>query len=293
MRTCFIGQLSLSLSEGKQVFDGMKITRFWHSWKIGVVAAVLVYALAAGCRAQLPRHGKATDQQTAPAAGVGQTPTDVVSFPSPTASLTPMPTEFPTIPATPTLRPNEPDGCLKPPEDYTLTNLNGYLFNQRTVFMLERAAELYDGEIDILGYAITQGSYTDAVSASFGTHAGGGAVDLSVMREGTYTVLYDEIELLISALREAGFAAWLRDLEELYPGSPIHIHAIAIGDRDLSAAAADQLTGESGYFRGYTGLPGTPAADRHGGSLICQWMLEAGYTDLRQTPTPPLPSFFE
>ena len=183
---------------------------------------------------------------------------------------------------------------MEPPEDYTLIHLNGFLFNQRTVFMLEQAAGQYDGEIDILGYAITQGSYTDAVSASFGTHSGGGAVDLSVMRAGTYSVLYEEIEPLITALRQAGFAAWLRDFDEVYPGSPIHIHAIAVGDRHLSTAAVNQLIGEAGYFRGYTGLAEAPAEDRHGGPVICQWMLEAGYSDLRPTPTGiPLMGFME
>jgi hypothetical protein len=40
------------------------------------------------------------------------------------------------------------------------------------------AAELYGGEIEISGYAITQGSYHDNGVLSFGTHLGGGAVDL-------------------------------------------------------------------------------------------------------------------
>jgi hypothetical protein len=179
-------------------------------------------------------------------------------------------------------------GCQKPPEDYSILTVNGVLLNRRTYAMLENAANLYTGEIDILGSAITQGSYTQAVSASFGTHSGGGAVDLSVMRFNTYTVLWDDIPPLLRALRIAGFAAWLRDLDELYPGSPIHIHAIAIGDRDLSPAAQRQLTGELGYFHGFSGLPpdyGGPSPDRYGGPVLCRWMLELGYSDLRQ-PTP-------
>src|SRR5258706_15354153 len=79
-----------------------------------------------------------------------------------------------------------------------------------------------------LGYAITQGSYHDNGAASFGTHLGGGAVDLSVLRHSTYTVLWNDIEPLLHALRVAGFAAWLREYGELYSNSPIHIHAIAI-----------------------------------------------------------------
>jgi hypothetical protein len=150
--------------------------------------------------------------------------------------------------------------------------------------MLEYAAELYDGPIDVAGGAISQGSYSGNGPASFGTHLGGGAVDLSVLQPGDDSVLRMEIEPLIRALRTAGFAAWLRDWDELYRGSAIHIHAIAIGDTDLSLAAKQQLDGPFGYFRGYTGVPtddGTPLLDRHGGPVMCAWMKELGYDDLR------------
>jgi hypothetical protein len=163
--------------------------------------------------------------------------------------------------------------------------INGQTLNQRTLAMLSHAQALYGGEIELTGYAITQGSYTNAVDASFGTHAGGGAVDLSVLRRGTYTVLWNDFEPLIRALRAAGFAAWVRDYGELHQDSPIHIHAIAIGDQELSLAAEDQLTGESGYFRGSSGLPvdryGAPTPDRYGGPILCQWMIDLGYRDLR------------
>ncbi|GAP10990.1 hypothetical protein BECAL_02170 [Bellilinea caldifistulae] len=215
-------------------------------------------------------------------------PTLFTDTPIPSSTISPTESTLPSQTLTP-LNNLEPAGCQKPDEDYTILTFNGVLLNQRTYSMLRTAAQLYQGEIDILGDAITQGSYTQQVDASFGTHAGGGAVDLSVMREGTYTILWDEIPLLIHALRVAGFAAWLRDLDELYPGSPIHIHAIAIGDQQLSRAAQEQLTGDYGYFRGYSGLPpgfGGPSLDRHGGPILCRWMIEAGYSDLRLTPTP-------
>src|SRR5688500_6286775 len=198
-----------------------------------------------------------------------------------TLTATQTPTFTSTMSPTPT---PEPAGCRKPPDEYTRVEGDGWMINQRTLAMLTHAQELYGGELEITGYAITQGSYTDAVAASFGTHAGGGAVDLSVLRRGTYTVLWDDIEPLIRALRAAGFAAWLREYGELHTDSPIHIHAIAIGDQELSAAAEDQLTGPSGYFRGYSGLPaanGVPTPDRHGGPVLCQWMIDMGYRDLR------------
>ena len=200
--------------------------------------------------------------------------------PTLTASPVPLPSETPPSTSIP-----EPTGCLRPPEDYTRIDVNGETLNQRTLAMLAHAKTLYEGEIDLTGYALTQGSYTSAVSASFGTHAGGGAVDLSVMRAGTYTVLWDDIPSLLNALRAAGFAAWLREYGELHPDSPIHIHAIAIGDKELSPAAQDQLTGPAGYFRGFSGLPveqyGGPTSDRYGPPVICQWMIDLGYRDLR------------
>ena len=200
--------------------------------------------------------------------------------PTLTATQTPTSTPVPSQTSTP-----EPLGCQKPPEDYTRLEINGSTINQRTLAMLTHAQQLYGGELELTGYAITQGSYTDAVGASFGTHSGGGAVDLSVLRRGTYTVLWDDLEPLIRALRAAGFAAWVRDYGELHADSPIHIHAIAIGDQELSPAAEEQLTGEAGYFRGYSGLPvdmyGPPTLDRYGGPILCQWMIDLGYQDLR------------
>ncbi len=214
-------------------------------------------------------------------------PTSVVTTRLP-LTLTPTPPAFPTESqtVTPTL---EPAGCQPPLEDYTRITVNGMTVNQRTLTMLQHAAALYNGEIDVSAGAITQGSYTAGVEASFGTHSGGGAVDISVMRAGTYTVLRDDLPALIQALRVAGFAAWVRELDELYPGSPIHIHAIAIGDAELSNAAQEQLTGPYGYFRGMSGLPpgyGGPSPDRYGGPVLCQWMLDLGYRDLREIVTP-------
>jgi len=178
--------------------------------------------------------------------------------------------------------------CKKPLDDYELLEINGHQLNQRTFDMLQSAQSLYDGGIDITGHAITQGSYTNAVQASFGTHAGGGAVDLSVMEPGTYNILFDDIQPLIRALRLAGFAAWYRDLDELYDGSPAHIHAIAIGDRTLSLAAREQLAGPYGYFWGYNGLPTEdkiPIRDPNGGPLVCDWMIEKGYPNKTATPS--------
>jgi hypothetical protein len=186
----------------------------------------------------------------------------------------------------------EPEGCWPPPDDYTRVWVNGVQINARTLAMLDHANALYyawGGTLDFR-LAITQGSYnTGGVSASFGTHDGGGAVDLSVRDRNTWAVLTGEIELMIRALRVAGFAAWLRDTGELYPESPIHIHAIAMGDREQSEAARAQIDGRFGYMRGYNGLPqanGFPVPDRYGGPVLCRWMMEQGIYDMRGWPNP-------
>jgi len=200
--------------------------------------------------------------------------------PTRTATLTPTvtPTLTPSLTATPT-----PVGCLRPPDDYTRVIVSqGITLSRRTLAMLEHAQALYGGPHNLL-LAVTQGSYSPGEVASFGTHDGGGALDLSVLDLATASrVLTEEIDPILRALRRAGFAAWLRTYGELYPGSPIHIHAIAIGDAELSPAAVLQLTGPEGYFRGFDGIPvDPPLPDRYGGPDLCPWMLEIGYADLR------------
>jgi len=234
---------------------------------------IFIFSLLAGCINRPTPLAQDNISTSTP-----QLPTITFTPVLPTITFTPIPTQTPT----PASRP-EPLGCLKPPDDYRRVEVNGWVINQRTMAMLTYAQVLYGGELAITNTGITQGSYNNNVDASFGTHAGGGAVDLSVLRSGTYTVLWDDIGPLLNALRTAGFAAWLRDFGELYENSPIHIHAIAIGDQELSQAALDQLTGVSGYFRGYSGLTtpdGLPTKDRFGGPIICQWMIDLGYNDL-------------
>jgi len=190
----------------------------------------------------------------------------------------------------------EPTDCWQPPEDYTRVWVNGAELNTRTLAMLDHAQAVYraSGGTSDFRWAITQGSYTGgALAASFGTHDAGGAVDLSVRSQADWSVLTNEIEIMIYALRVSGFAAWLRDTGDLYPDSPIHIHAVAIGDAELSRAAREQIDGTFGYLRGFDGIPrldGIPYPDRHGGPVLCQWMIAQGFNDMRgwynPVPTP-------
>lgn len=178
-------------------------------------------------------------------------------------------------------------GCLKPPEVYDRVEIGYGILNLRTLAMLDHAQELYGEAGGVLTFrrAIMQGGYNPGgVAASFGTHDGGGALDISVRDPMNGVVMSDDIPLMIQALRTAGFAAWLRDTNELYAGSPIHIHAIAIGDAELSEAARGQIDGTFGYLRGYNGLPqdsGIPLPDTSGEMIICNWMSDLGFHDLR------------
>ncbi|MFW5690872.1 MAG: hypothetical protein ACOCXZ_00110 [Chloroflexota bacterium] len=183
----------------------------------------------------------------------------------------------------------EPAGCMRPPDDYSRVQLDYATLNRRTVFMLENASRIYRAFGGIYDFRdlLVQGSYNaGVVEASFGTHDGGGAVDLSVRSRADWSVMWGEIPYMIEALRVAGFAAWVRETGELYPNSPIHIHAIAVGDADLSPAARAQIDGERGYLRGYNGLPesyGPPIPDAWGEPVICAWMIADGFPDLRES----------
>lgn len=185
-------------------------------------------------------------------------------------------------------------GCREPGDDYSLIEVNGHKLNQRTLDMLEYAYSLYGGSLDIRGPAITQGSYTNATEQSYGSHGGGGAVDLRVYDTSgeRWVLLEDEIEPLIRALRLAGFAAWYRPSDYLSQGSPAHIHAIAVGDEFLSGQALTQLDGACGYFRGYAGWPiptaecqalSHPWSDIHGGPIVCDWMCKLPYASLAES----------
>jgi hypothetical protein len=127
-------------------------------------------------------------------------------------------------------------------DPYARLNWRGVVANRRTIEMLE-ITELR-GLRDLTPLRIPQGSYTSGVSASGGTHSGGGALDISV-RNMTST----ERDRVVRELRETSFAAWYRPyLANVWPA---HIHAIAIGDKEMSAQAAWQV---QEYKAGRNGL---------------------------------------
>ncbi|MBD2898102.1 hypothetical protein amrb99_70690 [Actinomadura sp. RB99] len=124
---------------------------------------------------------------------------------------------------------------------------DGYTVDARTQAMLAEAERL-------LGFTLvlSQGSYNPGGDpSSAGTHDGGGVVDISVtgMSAATRTSV-------ARALRQVGFAAWVRNPNQ--GDWPWHIHAAAINDTDLSSQAQHQ-TGD--YYLGLNGLADRGADD--------------------------------
>ncbi|MEV4754361.1 peptidoglycan-binding domain-containing protein [Micromonospora sp. NPDC049559] len=115
----------------------------------------------------------------------------------------------------------------------------GVQVNTRTRDMLLEAERLLGRQL-----SITQGSYNTGNPASAGTHDGGGVLDLSVTNISTA-----DRTTIVRQLRTVGFAAWLRTPSQ--GDWPYHIHAVALGDTDQSAAAQHQ---SGDYYLGLNGL---------------------------------------
>ena len=135
----------------------------------------------------------------------------------------------------------------EPPNDYAKVQVSGQTLNKRTQVMLETAEKLYGKD-----FSLSQGSYEKANGVSGDTHLGGGALDV----QGLNSMSQDDITKAVKSLRQAGFAAWERVPQE---GFAHHIHAEAIGDKDLSPGAASQV---KAYFAGKSGLDDNKE-DRH------------------------------
>jgi hypothetical protein len=120
------------------------------------------------------------------------------------------------------------------------TTVDGKTVNVRTKHMLDM------WQFNALkNFYVIQGSYNRGVGASAGTHDGGGALDLSVSGVGSITNMVKQGRL-------AGFAAWYRPTIPGLWGA--HVHAIAIGDDDMSSGARAQV---AEYYAGQDGLAGS------------------------------------
>ena len=123
----------------------------------------------------------------------------------------------------------------------TKTVFRGFKFDTRTVKMIEWA-ETKAG----FKFRITQGSYSDGVAASAGTHNGGGAADFSVR-----LMLPTKRTKMLNALKDAGFAAWYRTKADGFTSN--HVHAIAIACTDLAPLAKAQVKDYDKHLDGLKG----------------------------------------
>lgn len=129
---------------------------------------------------------------------------------------------------------------------YDLTEWDGETVDYLTAAALEAAKQEYGGSFHIM-----QGSHSTDVAASGSTHAGGGVVDLSVS-DGNW-------EGAVAALRKIGFAAWVRNVDGYgQAGSGAHIHAILMGNEQLSPQAQVQV---NSYLNNDDGLSGSRPDD--------------------------------
>jgi LysM repeat protein len=139
---------------------------------------------------------------------------------------------MPTTPPPPVV--TTPKTAPEPEPLYQRVTYSGRTVNKRTAEMLNRASKI----LGVSDLKLSQGSYSSSVSASAGTHAGGGVVDVS---SSSWTVA--------KALRQVGFAAWVRTPSEGPWG--YHVHAVAVGDGQMSSSAKNQVTA---YFNGRNAL---------------------------------------
>jgi hypothetical protein len=97
---------------------------------------------------------------------------------------------------------------------------------------------------------VMQGSWSGSVSASAGTHSGGGAFDLSVRGMTASQQLR-----LIQALRKRGAVSWIRNPKYGWGAKlgPAHIHGIVRDEAGLSYGAKRQVIN---YNNGQNGLAG-------------------------------------
>lgn len=115
-------------------------------------------------------------------------------------------------------------------DPYQRVWFRGVLLERRTVSALEWVERRFGKQV-----VITQGSFSTSVNASGATHAGGGALDISVVG-----LSVKERRRLVRLLRRAGFAAYFRPF---VPGLwPSHVHAVLLGNKTASAAAQWQMS---------------------------------------------------
>ncbi|MCK5688352.1 hypothetical protein KAI87_03725 [Myxococcota bacterium] len=145
----------------------------------------------------------------------------------------------------------------EPLDDYERIKSGSMAANKRTLWMLQDAERLLQAPIR---NRLIKGSYRRGEDKGAHPHNGGGVVDLDVNNCGP-----ESAEAIVTVLRQAGFAAWVRDRE-----TERHIHAVAIGDKELTASAQWQV---KMYFQGKDGRSRMhPDPHRHLGIALPNWI---------------------
>lgn len=133
------------------------------------------------------------------------------------------------------------------------TSWRGVTLDDRSAAMMDEVNRLTpDSPIDP-----TQGSYSGGVNASAGTHDGCGSIDIAAANLSDW-----QRQNIVQAMRQVGWAAWLRTPAQ--SDWPYHIHGIAVqpgGKNDrgcLSSGAHDQVYD---YYAGRNGLASGAADD--------------------------------
>ena len=133
----------------------------------------------------------------------------------------------------------------------TVTVNTRVLFDGKTVTVRTRDALLYAQALwqrrgrHHKRIRLAQGSFNRGVGASAGTHDGDAVVDVRTTGVG---LTAGETTSLNRALRDAGFASWIRDGRD---GMPPHIHACLIADPEMASGAKAQC---AAFDRGLNGL---------------------------------------
>lgn len=141
------------------------------------------------------------------------------------------------------------------------------VLNRRTLRMLRaverRLSKLAGRPVRL---TIVQGSYRagNGAAASADTHDAGGVLDVRTWDLASKGIT---VAQLVRELRLAGFAAWLRD--QRHGRMDSHVHAVAIGDKQLSRGARQQVVA---YRHGRDGLVGN-GPDYHPRVAIRPWPL--------------------
>lgn len=128
-------------------------------------------------------------------------------------------------------------------DPYGLTTYGGKTVDNLTAAALDAAARDFGKPL-----SIAQGSHSHEVAASGSTHDGGGVIDIVVGP--------DEWDAAVESLRKIGFAAWHRTSDQ--GPWPEHIHAVLIGNEQLSPSAQQQV---QSYLNNDNGLTGNALDD--------------------------------